>query len=205
MPEVALTFDDGPHPLHTRAVLERLDKFGVPATFFVVGKNVRRHPEVVRETHLAGHSIGNHSFGHQFLSTVFGKIFEETQRTQELIEALVGPVPKVFRSPYGMSPPWLLDKLYGAGFAIAPTMQALRVGDCFPGISTDTVVRRVLEGVGKSSIIVLHEGLANGRGTRTASVRALDRIIPELRNRGYEFKTLNELMDSSGYRQLVYP
>ncbi len=107
---IELTFDDGPDPNYTPQVLERLAKYGVRATFFVLGRNVLRHRSTLRAIHAAGHRIGNHSLTHSH-SGVFHcrSIRDEIRYCQHAIEDAIGVKPTEFRPPFGRITPavWL--------------------------------------------------------------------------------------------------
>jgi len=105
---VALTYDDGPNPPHTQALLEMLAQYGVTATFFLKGRNVEAFPESVQAVARAGHEIGNHSYSHRpMLSLSQSAMREELVRTSDLIENLLGQRPVLFRPPYGLQGPGL--------------------------------------------------------------------------------------------------
>ena len=98
---VWLTFDDGPHPKNTEKVLKILAKFGITATFFVVGQNAKRWPQLVKKVSDEGHRIGNHSYTHPNLTKLTdAKILEEIAKTDDLIRDYVGR-DKILRPPYG--------------------------------------------------------------------------------------------------------
>jgi peptidoglycan/xylan/chitin deacetylase (PgdA/CDA1 family) len=99
---VCLTFDDGPDPAHTPPLLDMLAAHGVAATFFVVGRQAEKHPEIVRRMAREGHSVGHHSFTHSEPSTTSAKaLLEEVRRTSVLIGEIVGAPPCLFRPPNG--------------------------------------------------------------------------------------------------------
>jgi peptidoglycan/xylan/chitin deacetylase (PgdA/CDA1 family) len=97
---ILLTFDDGPHPETTPAVLDRLEKYGARAIFFVVGSRVSRAPEILSEIVSRGHVIGNHTFSHP-LSMVTHSYREEIIRCQDVIGTIIGKTPTLFRPPFG--------------------------------------------------------------------------------------------------------
>lgn len=100
---VCLTFDDGPHPEHTPRLLDALKAHGVPATFFVIGQNAERYPDLVRRVAAEGHVVGNHSYSHtEPCRTSAGQLADETRRTGDLLAALLGgEAPALFRPPKG--------------------------------------------------------------------------------------------------------
>lgn len=99
---VALTFDDGPHPEQTPAVLDLLAAAGAQATFFVVGERAARHPDIVRRIAREGHAIGNHSWSHRWLPGLGTRAIDsELQRCQQVLEDTLQQAPRLVRPPYG--------------------------------------------------------------------------------------------------------
>ena len=100
--KIALTFDDGPHYKYTDEILDILEKYGVKATFFVIGVNAERHPEKVKRIALSGHEIGNHTYSHPHLKKVSAQELEsEIEKASEVISRLTGKKPVLFRPPEG--------------------------------------------------------------------------------------------------------
>ena len=98
---VWLTFDDGPHPVHTPSVLKTLDDAGIKATFFLIGREARRYPSIVRDIHAAGHRIGNHTYTHPDLRDLSpSDAAEEIRRTEAVLDDVLGNN-RIFRPPYG--------------------------------------------------------------------------------------------------------
>jgi len=188
---VALTFDDGPSE-STPRVLELLHKYHAPATFFQIGANVDRLPDVARAVYAAGHEIGNHSHTHPlfcFHSAEF--IYREFARAQRAIGDATGCQPVLLRAPFGAR--WY-------GFRQAQRRLGLR-GVMWSAIGydwklkADTIVCRMLAGAANGAILCLHDG----REVRTnpdirETVSAVARLIPALRDRGYEFDTVSRLL-----------
>lgn len=182
---VALTFDDGPSPFHTPRVLAALDQHQVKATFFMMGRNVERYPEVAREVMRRGHEIGNHSYSHPKLVLMSPRrVREEIERTDTLLRDIGVAGAIHFRPPHA------------AKFIVLPyvlvQMKKLSVlGDVDPeewkrpsaAVMTESVLRQVRPG----SIIGLHDPL----GAET--LRCLQNILPELKSRGYRFETVSTL------------
>ena len=99
---IALTFDDGPHPIYTPALLDAMQERNVRATFFVLGREVEKHPEIVARMYEEGHLIGNHSFNHRYLPYLDQScIFEDLESTSLLIEEITGTRPNILRPPFG--------------------------------------------------------------------------------------------------------
>lgn len=105
--EIAITFDDGPHPIVTPELLQLLDKNNATATFFLAGKNMEGNEEIVRKIASSGHIIGNHSFSHHQLFDLFTakKMAGEIQMTNQGLEKITGKLPLFFRPPYGVTNP----------------------------------------------------------------------------------------------------
>jgi peptidoglycan/xylan/chitin deacetylase (PgdA/CDA1 family) len=99
---VTLTFDDGPHPEHTPLLLDRLKARGIRATFFLLGAQAERHPEIVRRIAAEGHDVGHHSYTHGDPETTSWSVLAgEARRASKLMESLVGRAPRLFRPPHG--------------------------------------------------------------------------------------------------------
>ncbi len=156
-PGVALTYDDGPNPASTPALLDLLAERGVQATFFVVGKEARAQPELLRRIHAEGHVIGNHSERHSpFLNLCFrGPMQREIEACQRTLTDLTGETPRHYRPPVGLRNP-----------AVHPTAAAL--GLTVVGWSVRSydrssepaqqVVERVLAATHPGAIVLLHDG-----------------------------------------------
>lgn len=113
---IALTFDDGPDPDHTPAVLDRLRALGVRSTFFVVGAKAEAHPALVKRIADEGHEIGHHSYAHTPPHRTSAlSLLSEARRTSALLERLLGERPRLFRPPHGKVTPAKLLALWGLG------------------------------------------------------------------------------------------
>ncbi len=113
---VHLTFDDGPHPEHTPVLLDALRAHGARATFFVIGKNAERHPELIRRMVAEGHSVGSHSWSHTEPAEVSAPaLMDEIARTSALLAPLLGKAPTLFRPPLGAVTAAKLARLWAAG------------------------------------------------------------------------------------------
>lgn len=104
--DVTLTFDDGPHPEHTPVLLDRLKAHGIRATFFVLGRQAERHPDIVRRMADEGHDVGHHSYTHGDPETTSWSVLAgEARRAARLMESIVGRAPHLFRPPHGKITP----------------------------------------------------------------------------------------------------
>ncbi|MBO1414611.1 polysaccharide deacetylase family protein [Streptomyces sp. FH025] len=191
-PRVALTFDDGPDPVHTRQVLEILDRYGARASFFCVGHHVAAMPDEVRRIAAAGHELGSHSWSHPFLPDLTpDQVREQLDRTAEAVARVTGETPTRFRPPYGALSPEVLAAL--DGYPTALTMFDVDSRDWTrPG--PERIAANVLNGAGPGSVVLMHEGA----GDRGQTVLALPSIIEGLLERGLELVTVGELAASPG-------
>jgi len=193
---VALTFDDGPHPVYTPRVLEILETFGVKATFFLIGRQSRSYPEVVQQIKARGHEIENHSDNHLFYLPWLPaeRMRQEIVAAQETIHRITGSYPSFFRSPLG----WVSDDLVAVCRELKlPIINgSVKVGDVsLPG--TEYIIQAVLDKTRNGAIIILHD--AGGVGSyrdRTQTLEALPIIIKNLKDQGYKFVILKELINS---------
>lgn len=182
--EVALTFDDGPDPATTPAVLDLLDAAGARATFFVVGRRAEAHPELVREVVRRGHRLGNHTHRHPagFAFLPPAALRREIGRAQGALAELAAAPPRWFRAPAGIRSPWLEPVLASLGLGLVSWTR--RGFDTVSG-DPDRVADRLLDGLAAGDILLLHDG----GGARTPDggavvLRALERVLGELDRRG---------------------
>jgi peptidoglycan/xylan/chitin deacetylase (PgdA/CDA1 family) len=189
-PAVALTFDDGPNPPYTGRVLDVLERYGVPATFFCVGLHASAHTEELARMVEAGHGVGNHTWSHPFLPDLSVREFQaQLERTDEAVEAVTGPRPvRLFRPPYGSRSTeivrWLDD-------ADRPTVALWDVDTddwAMPGAAA--IAGAVLDRARPGSIVLLHDG----GGDRSQTAEALPAVIEGLLDRGYRFARVEELL-----------
>lgn len=188
--KVALTFDDGPHYKKTEEILDILDKYDVKATFFIIGLNAEKYPEIVSEETKRGHETANHSYSHKNLSKCnFEKIKEEIEATDEIIANACGKAPKLFRPPEGAYSPEIVKAATELGkTTIIWTVDTLD----WAKASADDILNNVKTNVRCGSIILFHD--FTGSGTHTEE--ALEKVICYLKEQGYEFVTVSELISS---------
>jgi peptidoglycan/xylan/chitin deacetylase (PgdA/CDA1 family) len=182
--EVALTFDDGPDPLVTPAVLECLDRYGVRASFFCIGRRAEAHAELVAETVRRGHRVENHSYSHPNAFTCYppAALRREVRRGQEVLTRAGGVPPRFFRAPAGFRSLLLDRELAAAGLDL---VSWTRRG--FDTVSRDPrrVARRLLQGAAGGDVLLLHDGsAARDRGGAPVVLEALPRLLDALAERG---------------------
>jgi peptidoglycan-N-acetylglucosamine deacetylase len=182
---VALTFDDGPWPANTPKVLGELAKAHVKATFFLVGKQVRRHPELVASEMQAGMTIGSHSFSHP---QPFGALSSDAigREIDGGVAALaeLGVKTSLFRPPGGAVPPVVVSAARAKG--LHTVVWTVDPDDWKRGTTADQIVQRVMAEAKPGAIVLLHDG----GGDRSATIEALPRIIDGLKKRKLSFVTL---------------
>lgn len=185
-PCVALTFDDGPSPDVTPRVLDILREKNARATFFVVGRQVERHPELARRVSAEGHVVGNHTYSHPPLFCFLSprRLREEVERAQDVIFGATSVRPRHFRSPVGLRHPILKAALDRMNLAFV--LWRLRTYDT-RALTPDELRRRILERVRPGAIVLLHD---RGGPGAAAMLTALPDVIDALRARGYEFVTV---------------
>lgn len=167
---LALTFDDGPHPDRTPAVLDLLARHGAHATFFVVGARAERHPALVRRIAAEGHLVASHTFAHRWLPACSGRALEEEiDRAQLTLGALLGAAPRLVRPPYGHRDLRFYRALARRG--LTPVLWSKDTLD-YAGLGEGAVLSR-LQHAGEGDIVLLHDGNPRARGTLPALARFL--------------------------------
>ena len=186
---VALTFDDGPDPERTPALLDTLKAMNVRATFFLVGRAVDAHPALAARIVREGHEVGNHTYSHRYLPLARSRsVRAELAATDAAIERATGLVPTLARPPYGGRSPRNVQ-------AFARSAKRLVTWDVnsfdWKGAPADEVADRVVERTRPGSIILLHEARERGEVT----IDAVRQIVPALRARGFELTTVSRTLE----------
>ena len=181
-PKIAITFDDGPSGSWTPMLLDGLKERGVKGTFFLIGGNVEKYPEVVKRLHEEGHLIGNHTFHHVEITKLSE---EEASReildTNEAIRKITGEEVEYMRPPFGA---W--RKNLELKMPVLPVMWTVDPLD-WTTENTDDIVNRVVTEIEENDIILLHD-------CYKSSVEAALRIVDILQKEGFEFVTVDELL-----------
>lgn len=191
---VALTFDDGPETRYTPQILDALKKKGAPATFFVMGKQVRSYPEVMKRIVKEGHGIGNHTWSHPNLAKTWtAKVKEEIRLTQDELQSVTGRKPDIFRPPFGAVTKADLLVLHELG--MKNIMWSVDTLD-WSGLSADEIVDIVERDITPGGIVLQHNFQYGNEGLLEGTVQAIPKIVDELRARGYTFVTVQTLLES---------
>ena len=181
-PEIALTFDDGPHEVYTEQLLDGLKDRGVQATFFLIGQNIEGKEGVVKRMKAEGHLIGNHTYHHVNLKEISEeKAEEEVQMTCSKIYDAAGICTSFVRPPFGE---W--KKNLDFDITMIPVSWNVDSLD-WTTENVDKTVKRVVKDVEEGDIILMHDIYAS-------SVEAALRIVDILQEKGYEFVTVDELL-----------
>ena len=181
---VNLTYDDGPNPETTPALVKLLDEEGIKATFFFIGSHIEKYPELVEMVFKSGHTVANHSYSHPFMPGLSrARMAAEIDRTNDLIEGITGEKAHLFRPPYG-----IID---GRG---AKLLESRRMSPVYWGavtedwrnIGADAVVDHIMKRLPTAQLIVMHEGHDIAEQCLSASAT----IIGRVKDLGYHFAAI---------------
>ena len=188
--QIALTFDDGPHPA-TLQVLQLLEKYQAKATFFCIGKQIEKHPDIFKKIIENGHTVGNHSYSHSnyfgFFSTE--KVKNELNLTDTLIKMHFGKKPLFFRPPFGVTNVHIMlalkkTKHFTIGWNIRSLDTIIK--------SEESILKRILKRLKPGSIILLHD-------TSQKTVNVLEQLLIHLHHENYEMVSVDALLKIQAY------
>lgn len=183
---VALTFDDGPHSSLTPKALDILKKHGAKGTFFMLGQNAARNKSIVARAAAEGHELGVHTWSHiKMNSSAMSRVDSEVSRTQNVIAAASGVVPRVMRPPYGATNAKLINHMHDR-YGMASILWDVDTLDWRkPGV--DKVISTAVNKAKPGSIILVHD-------IHASTLNALEGIVTGLQARGFQLVTVSELM-----------
>jgi peptidoglycan/xylan/chitin deacetylase (PgdA/CDA1 family) len=198
-PRVALTFDDGPWPEGTDRVLDILGELDVKAAFFVIGRYVEKHRELVSRIHREGHLLGNHTYDHRGNAFLRGRGFwqEQLDRADDAIERITGVRPRLYRPPLGMKTP-ISARVAARRHTVITWTRSAR-----DGLTTtpDRILCRLLPRSQAGDILLLHDGVSpQSHRDPSATSRALRPLVVGLRDRGIEPARLDEIIGLPPYQ-----
>ncbi|MGH7245227.1 MAG: polysaccharide deacetylase family protein [Phycisphaerales bacterium] len=200
LPRVALTFDDGPWPEATGAILDLLKANCIHAAFFVIGQNAVRWPDLVRRMHDEGHIVGNHTFDHHRFGSFRGLSYwrDQLARTDNAVSSIIGLRPALFRPPMGIKSPLLAAILRETAHTpVTWNRRGLDGVDAQP----ETIVRNVTQKLRAGDIMLLHDGRDSAsRRDAQSTVAALPEVIRSTRARELEFVSLSDHLAVQPYR-----
>jgi len=191
---LALTFDDGPSPEWTPPVLDALRASGARATFFVLGRHVEAHPELVRRISDEGHEIASHGYDHGLLTFASrADVERQLERTEHSLAHALGAAPRarLFRAPHGFRNPFVGRVTARRGYEVVGWTKGVW-DTAKPGV--EAIVRRTIGGFRPGGILLLHDGDGSGANDdRSQTAEAVPEIVERAHAAGYEFVTVSEL------------
>jgi peptidoglycan/xylan/chitin deacetylase (PgdA/CDA1 family) len=191
--EIALTFDDGPDDVYTYQVLKILKKEGIRATFFVIGNQAKAYPHVVRQIMEEGHVLANHSWRHAYLPKLTpAQLKKDLAHTNQAVFEATGKNMLLLRPPYGAAEN-ITNQMKSWNYTIVNW--DVDTNDWQKGRTADQIYHAVIKNAQNGSITLQH----NGGGDRSATVKALPRIIKDLKKKGFKFVTLDEMLKVPAY------
>jgi peptidoglycan-N-acetylglucosamine deacetylase len=181
---VALTFDDGPHPEGTPAVLEALERAGAKATFFMVGEQVDRRPQLAAEVASRGHAVALHAYRHRLhVRMTPGWLDADVARGLDSLHRALGQQPALHRPPYGVYSPWGLRTVRGAG--LRPLLWSRWGKDWRGDTSPERIAALAAQGAVPGDVILLHDAdFYSAPGCHRRTAKALEQILVMLKSRG---------------------
>jgi len=189
---LAVTFDDGPDEIITLKVLAILEKYNIPATFFIIGKKAEKQVDMIQQIITKGHLIGLHSYGHAFFFDLYrrGKMEQDLLMAEEIMMKATGKKPLLFRPPYGVTNPILAKVLKKLGYNV--------IGWSVRSMDTTIndagrVARRIIARIHPGAIIQMHD-------TRGITPEVLEKVIITAKDEGYRFAGLDEVLDVEAYK-----
>ncbi len=181
--EIALTFDDGPHPNFTPKLLTLLDQYKVKANFFVIGKMVDANPDLLKQIKQHGHLIGNHTFSHVTLTKIpIDQVLTEYQANNDIIKKTIGETPLFCRPPGGDHNAAVVQAAQSLG--LTTTLWTDDPGD-YANPGEGVILARLNQRLGNGGIILLHDGVDE-------TLDVLKEFIPACQSAGYKFVTLDQ-------------
>jgi peptidoglycan/xylan/chitin deacetylase (PgdA/CDA1 family) len=194
--KLALTYDDGPNDPHTMRLLEVLAKHNVQVTFFLIGRYVQQRPDIVREIVKAGHAIGNHTFTHPLLTfKIAAEVRKELSDCRAAIQDAVGEQSILFRPPFGGRRPAVLRIARELG--LRPIMWNI-TGYDWDAPPAAVIEKKVSSQIRGGDVILLHDGGHKQMGAdRSQTILATDHLITRYKSEGYDFLTIQQMLEGA--------
>jgi len=198
---IALTFDDGPNPEYTVGLLDIFKRHNAKATFFVMGDHVDMYPEIVKQAYEEGHEIGNHTQTHPDMALLAeDEIRHEVRLGEEAIRRAIGIKTAVFRQPYGRRNEAAIRVPIEEGYTNVLWANGCDTLD-WDNRTADQIFDVVDKNASPGVIVLMHDWSHTGVGSRAETVKAVERMVVELGQRGYRFVTVSELMKLGELKQ----
>lgn len=189
--QVAITFDDGPHPEFTPKVLQLLERNNAKATFFCIGRHIEKHPEIFKKIVALGHTVGNHTFSHTnnfgFLNTQ--QVIEELQQTNHTAEKIINQKMNLYRPAFGVTNPNIKSAVKNLN--ILPIGWSIRSLDTTKR-SEKKVLERITKKIKKGDIILMHD-------TSEKTVNVLEQLLIFLKTKNLQSVTVDQLLNINAY------
>ena len=182
--KIAITFDDGPHP-ETLKVLDLLNQYNAKGTFFCIGRQIEKYPEILNQVVNQGHTVGNHTYNHSSTLTLSTRALEELTSTDEIIKNVTGKKPMLFRPPFGVTAPNIAKALKITGHTV--------IGWNIRSLDTiiedeKKIFNRIKKRLRPGSIILLHD-------TSERAVNIFEQLLVLLQENNYTAVTVDELLN----------
>lgn len=189
---IALTFDDGPSPKFTPQVLKLLKQYDAHATFFQIGYRMQRYPQIVQQVVQAGHELGNHSMTHQYENKTGARIMcSDIEKAESIIQRYQPNHIKLFRPPGGYIDNALLKDVQRLDYKVVLWSYHQDTKDWSkPGAKM--IANHIIQHARSGDIVLLHDG----GGDREQTIQALKSILPALKQQGYQFVSVSELLQN---------
>lgn len=197
--KIALTFDDGPSKPSTEQILEVMSHLNVLGTFFCLGLHVQNYPDLIQRMYQAGHVIGNHSMYHSRTAGLKLTGGDHIDDAAKAIAAVIDCQPRLYRPPWGWLTPWEGQRLASRGYTV--------IGwDIYPDdwkipeVPAEKIGSFIAEHIRPGSIVLLHDAFSlQIRCEKRETARMVKQLVPHLRDKGYEFVTVPELLGVPAY------
>lgn len=199
VPQVALTFDDGPDPVWTPRILEILDRFGVTATFFMLGSRAEAYPDLVRQVAAAGHEVGVHGYRHRVPALQgLRATLRDVEATVRILTDILQRRPRFYRPPWGIFNLW--TGLAARRHNLIPVVWSLYVAEWSRATTAHSIYVDAMQKTRPGTVLLLHDAAGPGSRPDAPAVvaRALPRLIAGLRRRGLSLVSLSELLAPLG-------
>ncbi|MGF7048147.1 polysaccharide deacetylase family sporulation protein PdaB [Paenibacillus sp. DS2015] len=196
---IALTFDDGPDPQETIEILDILKQYQAKATFFVVGEQVTKYPDIIRREVSEGHELANHTYSHtNFNHLSKEQVKQEIVKSENEILSITGRQTTLFRPPGGYYNDLIMMTAEQLGYSVILWTWYQDSKDWSkPGVHQ--IVKRVISNAHPGDIVLFHDRISG----KSQTANALKVILPELQKQGYRFVTISQLMDSNQIRYQI--
>ncbi|WP_410986641.1 polysaccharide deacetylase family protein [Bacillus paranthracis] len=191
---VALTFDDGPHPVFTPKILDILAKYNAKATFFVAGNKVKRFPAILKRQVKEAHEIANHTYNHIYDKNITAtKLTSELNQTDEIIKRITGYKPTLYRPVGGLHNNLIINTAIQNGKLVILWSWHQDPQD-WRSPAASKISKYITKGVKPGNIILLHDWNGSEFSKISQTVEALESIMKYLNNNGYKCVTVSELL-----------